>query len=370
MSTRESAPTSSFAKAGLIGNAIVLGTLGVAAALHGFAPDSYYAAVQEDEALEWATFWVFVLAAVAHAGAARRSFEQGRRIPWFLTGVGLFCLFVALEEISWGQRLLGYRPPAYFLEHNFQQELNVHNVLADDLRQAAFLAVVLGYGALLPFAFLQPRLRALGQGVGLVAPSLLFAPAFLVTGGVYHLYPWTHTGEWCELTLGTAMLFVALHHVRPGGGAILASSALTAALGVGTAATWWAIAESDPERVEVARVELAALRKDVSAARTRTRCGIHKRLYSLMEAYGQHHLLDGEFASLRAKGLPEERADFFLDPWNSPYWVRHVCSDDRTQRAIYVYSFGPNRKRDSLAWEIVEDDLAGWVSRPRVIPGP
>jgi hypothetical protein len=88
-----------------------------------------------------------------------------------------------------------------------------------------------------------------------------------------------------------------------------------------------------------------------------------------MEAYDQQHLLNGEFASLRAKGLPEERADFFLDPWNSPYWVRHVCSDDRTQRAIYVYSFGPNRKRDSSAWEIVEDDLAAWVSRPRLIPG-
>ena len=28
------------------------------------------------------------------------------------------CFVVAMEEISWGQRLFGYRAPAYFLGHN------------------------------------------------------------------------------------------------------------------------------------------------------------------------------------------------------------------------------------------------------------
>jgi hypothetical protein len=142
------------------------------------------------------------------------------------------------------------------------------------------------------------------------------------------------------------------------------ATGLGALLGVGTTLAWWALASSDPERIEVARVELRALRVDIAGARTKTRCGIHKRLHSFVERYEQHHLRTGAFAQLKQQGLPEERADFMLDPWNSPYWIQHVCSDDRRRRAIFVYSFGPDRIRDSTDWEIVEDDLGEFISRP------
>jgi hypothetical protein len=137
-------------------------------------------------------------------------------------------------------------------------------------------------------------------------------------------------------------------------------------LGVGTAQAWWAIAGDDPERSASARVELEALRRDVAGARTRTRthCGLHKRLHALALRGGQAHLFAGDFARLVASGLPAERAEFFLDPWNSPYWIRHACSSDRTQRAIYIYSFGPNRRRDSTTWDLVPDDLGAWAIRP------
>jgi hypothetical protein len=111
-------------------------------------------------------------------------------------------------------------------------------------------------------------------------------------------------------------------------------------------------------------VELRALRADLAMPRSYKRCGIHKRMYSYVEKYGQRHLFEGEFSKLVATGLPVERAKFFLDPWNSPYWFKHVCAEDGSRRAILVYSFGPNRHRDSSRWEVVEDDLAGWVSRP------
>ena len=69
----------------------------------------------EDEFLEWATVWAFAAAAVVFAVAAIRQRRSGVALPWFLAGVSLFCIFVAGEEISWGQRVFGYRPPAYFL---------------------------------------------------------------------------------------------------------------------------------------------------------------------------------------------------------------------------------------------------------------
>ena len=70
-------------------------------------------------------------------------------------------------------------------------------------------------------------------------------------------------------------------------------------------------------------------------------------------------LLEGQFAALKLQGLPEERADYFLDPWNSPYWIRHRCSSERQR--IVVYSFGPNRRRDSGPWEPGGDDIGSVI---------
>jgi len=355
--------------AAIVANVFVLGTLAFAALLFAASPDLYLRSVQEDEALEWMTFWVFAISGGLFWDACRRAASpRTLRASWFTLGMGLFCVLVAMEEISWGQRLLGTRPPAYLLEHNFQQELNLHNVVSRELRQAGFLLFVLGYGVALPIALSGRRLGAQGNRLGLLAPPLWLVPAFLVTAVTYHLYPWSHTGEWAELMLGTALLSHAILEARAGRPSAPLTIALAwlLALGLGfaTARTSWALTAEAPDRVAAAQIELDALRTDVAAARTRTHCGIHKRIYSVVEAYGQEHLLRGAFGGLQAQGLSEERARFFLDPWNSPYWIRHVCSEDRTRRAIFVYSLGPNRFRDSTPWEIVPDDLGAWISRP------
>jgi hypothetical protein len=51
--------------------------------------------------------------------------------------VAFFCFVVAGKEASWGQRLMGYQPSEYFLANNFQQELNVHNVIETSTRKLA-----------------------------------------------------------------------------------------------------------------------------------------------------------------------------------------------------------------------------------------
>ncbi|MBW2230588.1 MAG: hypothetical protein JRH17_09385 [Deltaproteobacteria bacterium] len=359
-------------------NGLILAILAYAGLLLALHPDLYYRSVQEDEYLEWATFWSFVLASGAFLAAAWRSYREQARLPFFLPGLALFCAFVAMEEISWGQRLLGYRPPAYLLEHNFQQEMNVHNVVDDSLRRLAFLGVILGYGVLLPAALRLDRPREMANRLGIVAPPLVLIPAFAATAAFYEIYPWTHTGEWAELMLGISMLFAAAlnlraatcnaagpHSIRGAGSRLVLTWLVAILLGVATAEAWRSARLGEPEQVEVARVELAALRRDVAAARTKTDCGLHKRVYSFVETYQQDHLRSGRFAALVVRGLPEERAEFFLDPWNSPYWVRHICSADWTRRAVYVYSFGPNRRRDSVEWRIFEDDVGAWISRPQ-----
>jgi hypothetical protein len=360
------------AASAIVANLFICGLPLLAAVLFNLHSDLYYRSVQEDEVLEWSTFWAFVSASVAYGAAARSQRVRIGDLPWFLSGVALFCAFVAMEEISWGQRLFGYRPPSYFLENNFQQELNIHNIGGDRLRQWSYMGIVIGYGIAMPVLWLAAPLRQLGERIGLVAPSPATIPAFAATATVYIAYPWTFSGEWSELMLGLAMLFTAMAHIDPRVRARSIASACVAtwALGAGTAQAWFQLAGSTADQLEGARVELRALRSDLAKARSYKECGIHKRVYSYVEKYEQQHLLDGEFAELVAAGLPAERARFFLDPWNSPYWFKHVCAKDASRRAILVYSFGPNRHRDSTRWEVIEDDLAGWVSRPEPVEEP
>ena len=369
----DSPPVPMSLAAAVVGNLLIAGTLVYAGWLHSHEPDFYNLSVQEDAYLEWASFFGFLIAALVCFAAAWRRYRRGGGLPWFQFGVGAFCLFVAMEEISWGQRLLGYRPPSYFLEHNYQQELNVHNVVGKTYRKLAVKGVILGYGVLLPLAALVPVARRLFVRIGIVAAPLALSPAFLATFLAYEWYPWKFTGEWVELMLGLGFLFSALVVTRGSRGAeagrgtsamrILASWLVVASLAAVSDLAVRRQRDSDPRNIRAAESEVEALRRDFESGHVFTKCGLHKRLYTFVEQYDQGHLLEGAFSALVAQGLPEKRAEFFLDPWNSPYWVRDSCNGVRG-RAKYVYSLGPNRRRDSSPREIDGDDIGTFLDAP------
>ena len=354
----------------LTANGLVIGTFAYAFILVGAAPDHYYLSVQEDEYVEWASFWAFLAASGLFLRSAVRQRRLRHNLPWFLTGLALFCFVVAMEEISWGQRIIGYRPPVYFLEHNFQQELNLHNVVDTSLRKLGLKVIILGYGVVLPIVALAPGVKRLLDVTGIVVPPASMIPSFLLVFATYQIYPWKHSGEWVELMLGLGFLFVALatpeeQDEKPGMTAsvpaLMIAWLAVVLLGVSTAGASRFYRNALPENVDAARQEVEALRSDFEDRRVRTRCGVHKRLYTYVQKYEQTHLLEGAFARLQTQGLPEERADFFLDPWNSPYWVRDTCATRSEQRRVFVYSFGPNRKRDSTRSEIRGDDIGAFV---------
>jgi hypothetical protein len=323
----------------------------------------YYRIVQEDHWLEWATVWAFLLAAGAAAWAAHHQWWRHRRVPWFLLGLGLFCFFVAGEEISWGQRLLGFTPPEYFLADNFQQELNVHNIVASDLRQLAFQLVVLGYGVALPLAAAIPATARLLSKLAVVAPPPALMPAFAATAAFYAAYPLEYAGEWAELMLGLAFMTAIAVNARQLGGAprpgaalpAIAGFALALLLGYGTLQGTHLLHGDAEERRRAAGAELRALATDFAHERVRTRCGVHKRVYTFRVEWGQSYLSEGRFANLAAEGLDPTRARYFLDPWGLPYWIRHECAGGR--EVSFVYSFGPNRRRDSGPRDIRGDDI-------------
>ena len=137
--------------ASIVANLLIIGVYAGAAALYALDRDAYYLSVQEDQALEWSTVWAFVAASVIYVLVARQLRTAGKPI-WLALALVAFCLLVALEEISWGQRLFGYQPPVYFLEYNYQQEFNFHNVVETDYRKLALTLIIAGYGVVLPLA--------------------------------------------------------------------------------------------------------------------------------------------------------------------------------------------------------------------------
>ena len=135
----------------LLFHALVTAYLAAMVLLFKFAPDYYGLISQEDQPVEWATVVLYLAAAflfLRHGLRRRRVFDSL---------VGLYCLFVAGEEFSWGQRLLGLKPPKLFLEENVQQEINLHNFFGASTHDAVFLLTVLGYGVLLPLLARRAR---------------------------------------------------------------------------------------------------------------------------------------------------------------------------------------------------------------------
>ncbi len=374
-------------------NTLVLGWIGYIAALNAYSPDFYYLSVQEDEYLEWGTFWAFTIAAIVHvrlavaASAARESSESNLGRAWFWLGMAAFCVFVAGEEISWAQRLLGYQPPEYFLRENFQQEPNLHNIIDTSLRKLVLRAIIAGYGIALPLVVFVPVLGRLLDRIGVAAPSPALIPAFAGTLWLYVAYPWSYSGETVELMLGLGFLFAAIDHraaqttTLPSDGSNVstrasagwmpfAACALVLAAGFATTAAARLVKSNDAAYLRLAETEVAALKRDfLSVARPEreryaTSCDLHKRVYTYMEKYNARFLTKGRYAALAEQGMPEERAQYFIDPWNVPYWIRDNCDSDGDKRSIFVYSFGPNHRRDSTRQALGGDDVGYYILHP------
>ncbi|HEU5208159.1 MAG TPA: hypothetical protein VFU06_02005, partial [Longimicrobiales bacterium] len=187
-------------------------------------PERYESLLQEDRFIEW---WTVPLFAVAGVFALRRAVRHRRT---FDALVGLFCIFVAGEEFSWGQRLLGLTPPAPFLEHNYQQELTLHN-FADIFGQPKTVLVLAlaGFGILLPLLSLSRRGRELLERVGATSPRIAAVPWFALAITLLVTYPLSFTGEWVETLAGG--LFLLTYAPAPRDAATAAMAGAAVALG-------------------------------------------------------------------------------------------------------------------------------------------
>ena len=181
----------------------------------------YRTFVEEDGIVEWIQFAVLIVLVPVAILIARRLWDRGERSFAALFMIaGLAALFIAGEEISWGQRLLGWATPEELEALNRQGETNIHNVgsVLEVMNLAMFLLTV--SAAILPFAWRWgTRERTRDLGASIFVPPLFLATSFGLAGAYrltrYALIPEGHYvvsryGEVGELLLYGAMLVFAV----------------------------------------------------------------------------------------------------------------------------------------------------------------
>jgi len=318
-----------------------------------YSYDRYSLFSQEDHEVEWATVVFYLAAAVLGLKYALRH----RRL--FDGLVAMFCFFNGGEEFSWGQRLLGFSPPNYFLESNLQQEVSLHNFFGPNAHDLFFGTLVLGYFLLLPLLSWFKTTRTFTEWIGASAPPFSFAPWAILLVIVYVTYPFHLVGEWIEVIV--AALFLAAAALF--GNRILSSRKLLISLGLVLLTTgiltWVSNAQESrgtPERVSCAQAEVRGLLYDLiygAAAGERlwrVKTPIHRRIFVAGNRGYVRNQEFKEFRSTQCTGFAGENSEarhrYVIDPWGLSYWVLIVPLPDGSME-LTIYSFGPDRRRDS-----------------------
>lgn len=178
----------------------------------------------EDSLLEWPQFFCVLAASVLFWVVSAKLLRRGQwllGLIYVLVALGTF--FVAGEEISWGQRVLGLETPASLETINHQGELNVHNIKPVQ-RAFGYAVLVAGaYGVFSPYFKKRILNRIKLKGAALLIPPRSLAPAFFVPFAyrMFRVFVWPGTnplvvnfGEGPELCLYFATVCFAAFTLR------------------------------------------------------------------------------------------------------------------------------------------------------------
>ena len=154
--------------------------------------------VNEDGLIEWLT----VLGLIVGATVCFKRFWENRSTSNLLfkgatLGLGIALLFLAGEEISWGQRIFDLQSGEYFQKNNLQGELNIHNLQIGDVKvnkvvfSLMLFSVVALYLLLVPILYRTNKLSSrFIDNSGILVPKIFhiagFAIFFLLTQVAIH----------------------------------------------------------------------------------------------------------------------------------------------------------------------------------------
>jgi len=178
--------------------------------------------IREDGFVEWLTF-VELLIMCVFSFMMSKAFSHSNRESaaervWFV--LGFLFLFGAMEEISWGQRVFGIESPEWFLMHNKQGEINLHNLVIygvkiNKLVFGKILAILVGFYLLIvPLAYrVHGRFRNFLDRWAVPVPQNYQILLFVIVTVVVqlHLKLETKAGELMELCNCFLFLLILMH---------------------------------------------------------------------------------------------------------------------------------------------------------------
>ncbi len=175
-------------------------------------PVAFVLFVHEDYWAEWATSFFFSAAFLYLLFAM--VIDPTRR-KWGYALLALAAFFVAGEEFSWGQRMLGVGSTRFFAENNVQREMNLHNLApnpSSGLIAVAILVWVVGIGWAAKRA---PYVSRWVERIGIPLPPRRLRPLFYACAAVLFLSHFPNLvpkiTEIGELLFGCAVAALSLH---------------------------------------------------------------------------------------------------------------------------------------------------------------
>ncbi len=341
--------------------------MGLFALLAATAPEVYERLAQEDAWIEWLTVGLFCTAGMVFLSAAKR---HGFATAWVITATGLFCIVVAGEEISWGQRLLGFTPPESFLESNYQQELNLHN-FSKALFEPKWLviATLSVWGVSLPVFYRLNASLPLPKHLETILLPISYIPWSVCAIVLLLIYPIDLTAEYVELFTGLLFYLTAFPSdasLRP---KLVYALLPFLIMGAGFGGIEMSARVDSAEKIACAQKEVGALTKAIYEGgaddQLLERSYVHKRIFTAIQA---NYLTPDVIEALRAVGCVgvsqnPNRRKYAMDPWGQPYWMQYEEPEEE-EVTIAVYSFGPNRRRDFTARDFTGTDDIGAFTRP------
>lgn len=143
--------------------------------------------ITEDGWIEYLTFLPLLLGTILcwHRANILKPF-RGKFFQFCLITMGFIFLFGALEEISYGQRIIGFETPLWFQKYNTQGEFNFHNLRFGGFKVnryifGTFLGIcVVLYFLVMPFLYIRGgKIKNLVDKFALPVPKLFHIVAYL-----------------------------------------------------------------------------------------------------------------------------------------------------------------------------------------------
>lgn len=185
--------------------------------------------------IENATAFFFFVAGIY--GFCLLKSSQIKNVPFFrvtLFLISILAIWISLEEISYGQHFLRFGTSEWFLKHNYNKEMNVHNLAKDNvshtMRTLSYIVVIL-MGIIAIFIIRLAKLKFSNKSwfyyfipsAWMVSPSLFYLLAnspkkilmYLLgsdTPIVKHYY-FSASGEYEEYMFGVwVILYIVMIH--------------------------------------------------------------------------------------------------------------------------------------------------------------